>query len=225
MNVHSRAGKAAMRDAEGTRRRIERAALALFVEKGVAGTSIRDIAVAAGIADGALYRHFPSKEALVWHLFAENYLGFAATLEEVQRDAAAAPDRIASMVRGFCTFFDEDWVLFAFLLIVQHRQLAKLPDGAATPVDVVRRVVAEGMRRGEVAPGDPDLVTAMIVGTVLQAATFKIYGRLSGAMSSYADDLAAACRRILGAAAGHQAAAPSPHVGRGLRRERTGSEP
>jgi hypothetical protein len=65
----------------------------------------------------------------------------------------------------------------------------------------------------------------MIVGTVLQAATFKIYGRLSGAMSSYADDLAAACRRILGAAAGHQAAAPSPHVGRGLRRERTGSEP
>src|ERR1051325_2079684 len=102
-----------MRDAEGTRRRIERTALALFVEKGVAGTSIRDIAVGAGIADGALYRHFPSKEALVWHLFAENYLGFAATLEELQRDAVAAPDKIASMVRGFCTFFDDDWTLFA----------------------------------------------------------------------------------------------------------------
>src|SRR5690348_15824101 len=167
-----------MRDAEGTRRRIERAALGLFVEKGIAGTSIRDIAVAAGIADGALYRHFSSKEALVWHLFAENYLGFAATLEALQRDAAAAPEKIASMVRGFCAFFDEDWALFAFLLIVQHGQLAKLPpDGAATPVDVVRRVVAEGMARGEIAAaGDPDLVTAMIVGTVLQVATFKIYG-------------------------------------------------
>jgi AcrR family transcriptional regulator len=208
-----------MRDAERTRRRIERAALALFVEKGVAGTSIRDIAVAAGVADGALYRHFPSKEALVWHLFAENYLGFAATLEELQRDATTAPDKIASMVRGFCAFFDEDWVLFAFLLIVQHGQLAKLPSdggGAATPVDVVRRVVADGMARGEIAGAsdDADLVTAMIVGTVLQAATFKIYGRLTGAMSSYADDLAAACRRILGATA------PSFQS----RRERTGSE-
>ena len=39
-----------------TKERIKAAALRLFVDKGVAETSIRDIALAVGFSDGALYR-------------------------------------------------------------------------------------------------------------------------------------------------------------------------
>jgi AcrR family transcriptional regulator len=43
---------------------IEAAALDLFIRQGYAATSTRDIAKAAGFTAGALYAHYPSKEAL-----------------------------------------------------------------------------------------------------------------------------------------------------------------
>ena len=63
-----------------TRQRIEAAAIHLFVEKGVAETTVRDIARAVDISEGALYRHFISKEDLVWHLFERHYVEFAGSL-------------------------------------------------------------------------------------------------------------------------------------------------
>ncbi len=39
-------------------------ALELFAQKGYEATSVRDIAAALGLSAGALYRHYPSKEAV-----------------------------------------------------------------------------------------------------------------------------------------------------------------
>src|SRR5687768_11099378 len=46
------------------RGRIEAAALGLFIRQGFNGTTTRQIAEAAGMTAGALYAHYPSKEAL-----------------------------------------------------------------------------------------------------------------------------------------------------------------
>jgi AcrR family transcriptional regulator len=56
-----------------TRERIKEAALPLFAERGLAGTSIAAIESAAGLAPraGAFYRHFPGKEALFEELARE----------------------------------------------------------------------------------------------------------------------------------------------------------
>ena len=43
---------------------IERAALRLFMTQGVRGTTVRDIAQGAGVAEGTLYRHWRSKRDL-----------------------------------------------------------------------------------------------------------------------------------------------------------------
>src|SRR5205814_1285993 len=48
---------------------IERAALRLFVRRGVRGTTVRDIAADAGVAEGTLYRHWRSKRDLARTLF------------------------------------------------------------------------------------------------------------------------------------------------------------
>lgn len=47
---------------ERTRARVVRVARALFVERGYHGTSMRQIADAAGLALGGIYNHFSSKE-------------------------------------------------------------------------------------------------------------------------------------------------------------------
>ncbi|GAA5063497.1 TetR/AcrR family transcriptional regulator [Nocardia callitridis] len=51
----------------GNRRdQIKRVAARLFVEHGVAGTSVRDIAEGVGMLSGSLYHHFPSKDAIAF---------------------------------------------------------------------------------------------------------------------------------------------------------------
>lgn len=185
-----------MRDGTATRERIERTAMGLFVMQGISETTIRDIAQGAGIADGALYRHYRSKDDLILDLFARHYTAFARRLAGLEALHAHSRDKLAAMVEECCRIFDDDPVLFRFLLLVQHHSLPRIgnPD---TPVEVVRRVITEGMERGEILKGDPDLATALIMGVILQPATFKTYGRLPGPMAPLAGRLTAACWNVL----------------------------
>jgi len=48
-----------------TRERLRAAALTLFVQKGVAETTTRDLAAMAGVAEGTIFRVFPDKKALM----------------------------------------------------------------------------------------------------------------------------------------------------------------
>ena len=59
------------RKAENTRGRILETALTLFRERGFDQTAMRDIATAAGVAVGAAYYYFESKEALVMAFYEE----------------------------------------------------------------------------------------------------------------------------------------------------------
>ncbi|WP_282166354.1 TetR/AcrR family transcriptional regulator [Shewanella japonica] len=55
-------------------------ALQLFVDQGFHGTSTASIAKTAGVATGTLFHHFPSKEALLNHLFVVVKQEFADSL-------------------------------------------------------------------------------------------------------------------------------------------------
>jgi AcrR family transcriptional regulator len=181
-----------------TRDRIEAAAIHLFVEKGVAETTVRDIARAVDISEGALYRHFDSKEQLVWQLFERHYLAFAQRLESLAGTEATARGKVAAMIRGFCHAHDENPELFRFLLFVQHGQLGRLAHATTTPVDVVRAIVDGGIASGELPGQDPELATSFVFGLVLQPVQFIAYGRLKGTMTSMSDRLARAAWSAIG---------------------------
>jgi AcrR family transcriptional regulator len=169
--------------------RIDAAALHLFAERGADATPMPMIAECAGVAVGSLYRYYANKDELVARLYADNYARLAQELDRAQTQAAAARDKVAAMVRFICGFFDREWDLARFLLLEQHVRL-KTYSGAANPVDVVYGVLAEGMRRGEVRRLDGVLATALVMGPVIQAATFLTYGRLTGPLSNAAEDIA-----------------------------------
>ncbi len=65
------------------RERITQVAMHLFARQGFAGTSMREIAVAAGVTKAALYHHFPDKEAL----YASAMRSASAYLNEQIRNA------------------------------------------------------------------------------------------------------------------------------------------
>jgi AcrR family transcriptional regulator len=186
-----------MRPKDQTEELIARTALRLFVEKGIDGATIRDIAAAAHIAEGTLYRHYPGKDALAWDLFSSNYTAFALELQRLQAGLATLRAKLDAMVRQFCVFFDQDPVLFSYLLLTQHGQLQKVTPDMPNPVEVVREVLAAGMDRSEIPAGDPNVAAAMVLGIVLQIAVFKVYQRLPQSLTSLAEVMVAACWRVL----------------------------
>lgn len=189
----------------GAREKIERAAIELFAANGCDGVSIGEIAAAAGVSQGALYRHHPSKDELAWSLFSTAYLHSGAELDAIRAREADFPARIAAMVAHFCALYDSDPALFRFMLITQHGLLPRIGEDQRTPVDAVADAVAAAVETGELAPVDPAIAAAAIFGVVLQTAVFHIYGRLSGPLMPWAPGLA---RAALAATAALAASTP-----------------
>ena len=175
-----------------TKERIERAAIALFVKKGVAETTVRDIAQAVDISEGALYRHFVGKEELVWELFERHYVAFAGRLQALADSGTTAREKLSAMIRGFTKAHDDDPTLFNFLLFVQHGQLSKLASDTPTPVTVMHTVISRAIAAGEMPAQDANLATALAMGIVLQPMTFAAYGRLPQAQAPTTERLIAA---------------------------------
>ena len=75
---------------------IREAAASLFLENGYQGTSMDDIAAAAGVSKQTIYTHFANKE----ELFADLVLGNAARVEEFAATRAAVVDSAGSLEKG-----------------------------------------------------------------------------------------------------------------------------
>lgn len=86
-----------------------RAASKLFRERGIDGVGVAEVAKAAGLTHGALYAHFPSKDALVAESFSYGFEGNMAEARKLEQDrhpsfeerlaeyfSAEARDRLAS---------------------------------------------------------------------------------------------------------------------------------
>ena len=187
-----------MRDGAKTRERICEAALALFASKGVDGATVRDIAQAVGVSEGALYRHFRSKEEIARDIFATRYAALARDVLEIGIGEGGLESRIGALTRRFTTLFDEEPALFAFLLVNQHQHLGEVSGAAAeNPVEALRAVFEEAIRRGEIEPDDPDLLAAMALGLVVQPAVFSIYKRLPAPLGRYAPQITRALMATL----------------------------
>jgi AcrR family transcriptional regulator len=186
-----------------TRQRIINGALRLFAEKGVDATSIRDIASSAAITEPAIYRHFRSKEDLVWEIFWSGYRALGETLAAIQTKGGETKgglrQDLAAMVETICALFDRDEPLFRFLLLSQHGQLGKITEREKSPVQILRDRLAAAIEAGTLPPQDPELATSTVFGIMLQAATFKVYGRLDQPLAHYAPRLAANCWAALNA--------------------------
>ncbi len=186
-----------MRQGPQTRQRIEKTALQLFAEKGIEQATTKHIAAGAGITEGAIYRHFESKDALVRELFATNYRRIALELTEVRDEAPDMRRKVSAMVGFFCHQFEANPHIFRFLLLIQHDQLRYYPADAPNLVQVVCEAIEAGIQSGEIPPQDSAVATAILLGMVTQPAVFKIYGRIHGSLINLSEFLSIACWRVI----------------------------
>lgn len=185
------------RDTMDTKGRIERAALELFVSQGIAGTSIREIASAAGASLGAMYNHYTSKEDLAWTLFIDGWSGIAHELRLRAKEHDTLEARFRSMIRYVFRRFDEDWLLVTYVFTSRHHHLKRVPPARDNPYMIFRLVIADAIRKGEVPRMNAELATSLIVGAIIQATDSRILNRLKGSLEQYADETATACINML----------------------------
>lgn len=176
----------------GVRAKVDRAAVELFAAKGVDGVSIADIAAAAGVSQGALYRHYRGKDELASRLFSTAFLRTGAELEAIRTTRSGFAVRIGLMVEHFCRLYDTDPGLFRFMLLAQHDLLPRIADSGRAPAEVIEETVGEAIAAREIAPVDVAAGAAVIMGVVLQTALFHLYGRLRGPLLPHAPSLARA---------------------------------
>ena len=80
------------------RQQILDAAARLFLEEGYHGVSVDSIGAAAGITGPAIYRHFPSKEAILIALFEEVTDEQLKVSRAIREEDRAAIERLAALV-------------------------------------------------------------------------------------------------------------------------------
>lgn len=200
MNAVAAAPARRGRDGARTRALIEREALRLFAANGVEGTSIKDISRAVGVADAALYRHFASKEEMAQAIFVGHYGALARAIRAIAEAALPFRARARALVEHFCTLFDEEPDVFAFLLLNQHAHLRFVPKAAEeNAVEALRGMLRAAYAAGDIAQADADLAAAMALGAVVQPAVFTLYGRLERPLSARAEALTEAALTVVGA--------------------------
>ena len=151
-------------------RDLVRVTRALFDERGLQDAPIEEIARAAGIARGLVYRHFSSKEEL-FVLTVTDYLAeLAEVLEEAiahARTPATKLSRCAEAYARFCVrypaFIDSALSLMRrpardLQAIVSESVWLRLGQGMARCSDQLAAVLREGAESGVFQVEDPDYV-------------------------------------------------------------------
>ena len=180
-----------------TRERIVRGAVTLFVQQGVARTTTREIAAQSQVAEGSIYRYFPSKEELAWQLFRDYHSHLATTLQKAAEQQVPIKEKITRLVSSFVQLADEDWLMFQYYLSAQHSHMHKIDPNTLTPYGVIVDVIRQATARGDIRQQDPQLLAAMAMGAVHQVAINKQFGRIDGTLSMHANEIAGAVCRII----------------------------
>src|SRR5438270_12811003 len=116
------------------------AALELFAERGLAGTSIDDICVASGASNGSLYHHFGSKEGIAAALYANAIVDYQRGALEVFRNAQSAEAGFRGCVEHYLQWVHDHHELAVLMLAVEHGDVRDLAaDAVATLNDAFRR--------------------------------------------------------------------------------------
>lgn len=194
-------------ESQPTRARILDAALACFLEAGYEQTTIARIRERSGISNGALFHHFPTKEAIADALYVDAMASFQEGLWQL---LAQRPRSLHAAVRGVIAH-QIDWIETNpdRARFVYTRGVLDWDSPGNAQLNALNRELAEAYRewlapvveRGHVRPMSMLVLGATVTGPTHAIARRWLAGQLSCPLHDYLDELAdAACSALSGAA-------------------------
>lgn len=176
---------------------IEEAALRLFVEKGICAATTKEIAALAGVSEGAIYRHFESKEELALVLFQETMGQLLGHLSQSLEKTVDPPTQLRAVQRAFLEFAFTEPLSYAYIMEAHESEFARLPKEQAKPKDVFVGIIREGMAQGHFRLMDPHLAAALVIGMTIRIVFFLKQGLISQSREQVIEELGRAAMRVL----------------------------
>jgi AcrR family transcriptional regulator len=182
------------------KREILRAALKLFSERGLAATSIRDIAEESGFTNPALYKHFVSKEELALYLFETCHGRVWTSCASALASAKDFPGKLDAYVGQWLALWDDHPQVLAFLAdsarVLWPKSRASVR--RQTMIRLAKSLVAEApqSRRGASAVNH-NLAAASLQGTLAELARMIQVGVVEGPAKRWKSSLVALFRKSL----------------------------
>ncbi|NOX21908.1 MAG: TetR/AcrR family transcriptional regulator [Actinobacteria bacterium] len=156
---------------EATSGRIIAAARTLFVARNYADVTTDMIARTAEVTKGGLYHHFPSKERLYLSMMLDDLERKRLLFEKATTSPGSCRDRLSRLTRDFLELPREDRELTRLVrrdintFSGEERDLLVRAYQRALP-EQVETIIDEGIKNGELAPGDARILSWSFVALV-----------------------------------------------------------
>jgi len=163
------------RDAREHRQQILDVAQHLFAEHGVDAVSMHQIAVAAGIGQGTLYRRYGHKGELCMDLLQEHHRQFVEEIATFFSATETSPalERLKGVLMRTITFLEEQGALLGPIALTEHRwqcegddfsrNLSAQPSFFEWLHEVFTKLLTDAVEQGELAPLDVPYIADTIL--------------------------------------------------------------
>ncbi len=152
------------------RQRMLEAASGLFGTSGYDAVQMDDVARAAGVGKPTLYRYFGSKEELFLEVLGEVLQQLQLQLEEVAARSLPPPESLALMMRTLVDTLARHTEPLRLIAGdnpgLAHRLRAAFRNRRRPILEVLRRVLVEGMANGDFRRLDLEVTPALLLGMI-----------------------------------------------------------
>lgn len=145
-----------IKDDKSAEQKILEAAKQVFMENGLDGARMQDIADKAGINKALLHYYFRSKDKLFERIFIEEAQKFMPRVTEIMLSEMTLFEKIEKFMNQYIDTLIQNPMLANFILNEIHRNpkemMTKIWGNHRPPIDKVEEHVAKLVKKGEIKP-------------------------------------------------------------------------
>ncbi len=160
-----------------TKRKIFEASMKLFAEKGYDATSIEEITATVGVAKGTLYYHFSSKEEIFNFLVEEGVKLLKNSIEIKTQKLDKTMDKLRAiiLIEIKVMLKYEDFMTILLSQIWGNEPRNNICQKYVFEYEqIVEKIVKEGIKKGEIIDGNPEIIATEIFGVIWSSLAYKI---------------------------------------------------
>lgn len=160
-----------------TKREIFETSMKLFAQKGYDATSIEEITATVGVAKGTLYYHFSSKEEIFNFLVEEGMKLLKNSIDIKTAKLENAIDKLRAVVLIQIKIISkyEDFMTIVLSQIWGHEQRNIMCKNYVIEyIKTIEEIIKEGIQKGEIPEGDPEVLASGIFGLTCSCLVYKI---------------------------------------------------